>query len=461
MRKGLPHKTRRGLILLGLVLSLLVGLWLGMHMPGLIDALAGGDIEPSQPLSETQSEAAREDHAPFPGRWTARMSIPADVDRETMEQIIALGYMAGTSPATPYRGVTHYDEEKAFDGLNLYCSGHAQKAYLMDMRGNVLHTWEASYEDIGPGDVKYRGKDFWRRVYLGHDGSLLAVYEFVGLVKLDNDSHVLWTNWSGCHHDMHVEQDEIHVLGRELKIVPWFSPEKEVYDDFILTLDHDGNELNRVSLLESLQNSKYRRTLSTVRDKLDITPDVLHTNTVEILDGRLGDGEFPFVPGHALVSMLGIDSIGVVDLAQKEFTWFMGMGSLWRWQHEPKSLDNGNMLIFANYGLHFPEIESSQILELDPYTHEIKWVYEGDPPEEFFTATCGAVQRLPNGNTLITESDKGRAFEVTPGGEIVWEFYNPAQIDGGDSVLVATLFEVVRLPPDFPLTWLDEPADPL
>lgn len=32
---------------------------------------------------------------------------------------------------------------------------------------------------------------------------------------------------------------------------------------------------------------------------------------------------------------------------------------------------------------------------------------------------------MPNGNTLITESGKSRIFEVTPQGEVVWDFYNP------------------------------------
>ena len=35
------------------------------------------------------------------------------------------------------------------------------------------------------------------------------------------------------------------------------------------------------------------------------------------------------------------------------------------------------------------------------------------------------MQRLPNGNTLICEGDFGRLFEVTAGGELVWEYVNP------------------------------------
>ena len=34
-------------------------------------------------------------------------------------------------------------------------------------------------------------------------------------------------------------------------------------------------------------------------------------------------------------------------------------------------------------------------------------------------------ERLPNGNTLICSGASGRLFEVTTGGEVVWEYINP------------------------------------
>ncbi len=55
---------------------------------------------------------------------------------------------------------------------------------------------------------------------------------------------------------------------------------------------------------------------------------------------------------------------------------------------------------------------------------------------------------MSNGNTLITESDPGRAFEVTPGKTVVWEYVNPRR-SGKRKELIATLFEVVRLEPEF------------
>ena len=69
----------------------------------------------------------------------------------------------------------------------------------------------------------------------------------------------------------------------------------------------------------------------------------------------------------------------------------------------------------------------------------------------------GTAQRLANGNTLITESNAGRAFEVTRDGKIVWDFYNPQRAGEGDRY-IATIFELLRLPPDFPLDWIPTSA---
>jgi hypothetical protein len=43
----------------------------------------------------------------------------------------------------------------------------------------------------------------------------------------------------------------------------------------------------------------------------------------------------------------------------------------------------------------------------------------------FFSPLISSAQRLPNGNTLITEGSNGRILEVTPGHELVWEYISP------------------------------------
>jgi hypothetical protein len=144
--------------------------------------------------------------------------------------------------------------------------------------------------------------------------------------------------------------------------------------------------------------------------------------------------------------------LAVVDLDREAVVWAR-RGSF-RDQHDAQILASGNLLLFDNRGAE----PHSRVLELDPERPEhVAWEHTGSAAQPFYSATCGTAQRLPNGNTLITESDAGRAFEVTPGGEIVWEFLSPWRAgDGGE--LVATLFEVVRLPPGFDTSWARPPA---
>jgi hypothetical protein len=123
---------------------------------------------------------------------------------------------------------------------------------------------------------------------------------------------------------------------------------------------------------------------------------------------------------------------------------------MWLRQHCPSLLDNGNILLFDNQG----NYGASRILEFSPVTQEIAWEYKGDERGDFYSEKFGTVQRLPNGNSLIAESHYGRAMEVTQKGDIVWEYYNPARA-GDEDEFIANLFEIERLPGDFPTDWLE------
>ena len=43
----------------------------------------------------------------------------------------------------------------------------------------------------------------------------------------------------------------------------------------------------------------------------------------------------------------------------------------------------------------------------------------------FYGSYISGCQRLPNGNTYIDSGPHGHFFEVTQGGELVWEYVNP------------------------------------
>ena len=53
------------------------------------------------------------------------------------------------------------------------------------------------------------------------------------------------------------------------------------------------------------------------------------------------------------------------------------------------------------------------------------WTYMAADTLSFYSPFVSGAHRLQNGNTFITEGSTGRLFEITPTGEIVWEYLNP------------------------------------
>jgi len=372
-------------------------------------------------------------------------SLTAEQQAE-IERLSSLGYLAGTTPAGQLEGVTRHDTERAFDGLNLVIDGHRAQAKLIDMRGQDVHKWQCEYHQAFPDEPLIEaapGQGYWRRVALLSDGSLIGIYEGQGIVKLDRDSKILWAVKIGAHHDLEVQPDgSVYVLERHAEILPRIHPTKPVLHDSIVVLDQGGVEIRRVSILEAVENSNYYPLLRNRR----VEGVLFHTNTLEVLDGSLAEAIPAFRAGNVLLSLAKIDAICVLNMDGPSIEW--ALADLTSFQHQPTVLPSGRLLVFDNSGAS----GLSRVIELDPRTQEIAWSYSGgDPPLN--TPTCGSAQRLPNGNTLITESEYGRALEVTAGGDTVWEYYTPYRAPD-DEELIATLFEVIRV---FPRpTWLPD-----
>ncbi len=120
-------------------------------------------------------------------------------------------------------------------------------------------------------------------------------------------------------------------------------------------------------------------------------------------------------------------------------------------QHDAQWIESGcpgagDILVFNN-GLSRPDGAYSTIDQLTPPVaedgsypvpalgqpwgpSELSWQYKAEPPTSFYSAEISGAQRLPDGNTLVCEGLTGRLFEVTPEGQIVWEFVNPVANNG-------------------------------
>lgn len=416
--------------------------------------------KPDPEIVALQKEEAKVDGS---GRYRGIRTHRFDADltddqRALVEQLEAIGYATGSRPGSGLSGVTVHDPQRAWAGPNLLTSGHAQVAQLVDMDGHLLHEWRADFWSIWPEfpiSKTKTGTQYLRHVHLYETGDLLAIYEGMGIVKLDRDSRVLWANPCRAHHDLEVQDDgSIYTLTREAHLVPRVDPVLPVLEDSITVLDAAGRIVRQVSVLESFENSS--RFSGSWKELWKASPDaegdMFHANAVRVLDGSLVEKDGAFAAGNVLVSSHTLDALFVVDLDRREVIW-MHRGSYGK-QHDPRVLESGNLLLFDNRGAG----PRSRVLEFDPAGMEVVWEYGGTEERPFYTHTCGLNQRLPNGNTLITESDNGRAFEVTHEKTIVWEYYNPQRAGERDE-FVASLVEVWRLPTEFPLDWIT-PAAP-
>lgn len=329
------------------------------------------------------------------------------------------------------RGVVQYDPELALDGLNLYSSWTSPEANLIDMQGNVVHKWTQKIE----------GCDVWKdHVELCRNKDLMVLAVDKMLICLDWDSKVKWKKRMRVHHDIFIDEDKaIYVLAREDGIVYWHGMPVPIVHDYIAVLSPNGSIKKKIYLYDLVKDQvklprivklysgifRLREIVKFFVHKIQVNWvcqhslhfDIMHTNSIEVMDKNI---EGFCKKGDLLISMRNLNLVAVLDINKKEFVWTWGPSEV-SMQHDAQLLENGNVLIFDNgYDKRF-----SRIVEVNPLTKKIVWEYKSDPPEEFFSSLSGSSQRLSNGNTLIAESTKGRAFEITKDGKIVWDYYNP------------------------------------
>ena len=208
------------------------------------------------------------------------------------------------------------------------------------------------------------------------------------------------------------------LIGKNEKIISWGLP-FSIINDYIVILSPDGEIKREISMFEALRDKIPVTKLAGIYLHLlkDDPFHLFYTNSIAIaprdIEGLCNKGDLLICTRH-------LNLIGILDIKTEKVTWSWGQGIIDK-PHYPRFLKNNNILIFDNRWYR----NYSRVIELDPFSKEIVWEYKGNPPSQFYTKTIGSNQRLPNGNTLITESNKGHVVEITSDGEIVWEWFNP------------------------------------
>ena len=367
---------------------------------------------------------------------------PADVTSE-VDRLRSLGYVdySQEPAALDEMGVTVFDETRSYPGYNLYTVLHSRLAELIDSRGRVVNSWQQGEQG------------YWLRSVLLENGDLLVLGEqppegldtrstlpkrFV--MRLTWDNKVIWKRMMSAHHDIIPTPDgRLALLTHKLYNVSEADRNVRVRDDHVTIMSHDGEVLEERPLDKMLSA---RPDVFTFME-FEAAPTLrnpLHSNSLRWMTHEHLAAKDPiYAPGNVIICFRHQNTVAIFDWEREEVIWAWGQGQVSE-PHDAVVLESGNILLFDN-GV---GRDWSRVIELDPLTKEIVWQYRAPNPTDFYTVARGASQRLPNGNTLITESNDGRAFEVTRQGEIVWEYFIPHLNPKGHRGVIVRLYRYER-----------------
>ncbi|MBA4285300.1 MAG: ArsR family transcriptional regulator [Xanthomonadaceae bacterium] len=383
-------------------------------------------------------------------------------------------------PSVYPTGTTRYDPAKAYNSYLLFSAGD-NVARLIDLNGNSVHEWkdagafstliDPALADNQRGHVlltlstrEGRGTDLV-------PGQVSArISETIG--EVDWNGHPVWQFGAKApgglarqHHDwVRLANGNTVVLANLLHPVKGFRLPR-LLDDVIYEVSPAGEIVWRWVASEHLLEFGFS-TDQLKRVRSTGNADYLHLNNLKVLGPNrwFAAGDARFAPDNLLIDSRNANFIAIIDRRSGKVVWSLGpqhpIETEFRperrvprpfdrtsGQHDahliPEGLPGaGNLLVFDNEGeAGYPPLPlsvtgGSRVLEIDPVRKEIVWQYTGEdsgaPSWTFHSTHISNARRLPNGNTLINEGQKGRFFQVTRDGDIVWEYVNPYQRIGKD-----------------------------
>ena len=344
---------------------------------------------------------------------------------------------------------TTYFENDYSKGITIFSSFLDYFSAAIDESGNeIWNTGNTNLVYYTENNVQFYGTQFG-----SNDSELPGV-------MFSLDSEILWSNTGNAyvHHDffklpngnfMGLDESTglgpiptnlspniqtlLQLLGYQVDGVtnefPWVG-------DKIIEWDADGNEVWTWDAFDHLSMEDY---------------DVFGGSWTEVLNNP----EFDWTHSNALLfnenesalylSSRNLSRIIKIEYPSGEIIWQMGLNSqsgdvdcgtdlLFSFQHSIEVLDNGNILFLDNgnlstilYNSPYP---TTRAFEISITENEdgcvVETVWEYSLPQELFGSFSGNVQKLNNGNYLITTIGGGAtSLEVRPtgtySGEIVWQ----------------------------------------
>lgn len=322
-------------------------------------------------------------------------------------------------------GLRGVDHDAVSPGFVLYCHLTSPGiARMVDTNGNEVHQWTLPTRPgrhariLANGNLAYNGVHpdgpslfpLWQK-YRG--GLMLEVTPDGDIVRQFEDPL--------AHHDQnHLANGTLlyttltALTPAQAASVPGGIPGSEapdgnIYSDIIKHVDPSTKEvLWEWKLIDHIDPADFPLQPHYTRDHYPLI------NSVEILKD-----------GNILASLRSCSAVIIISRETKKVIWHLD-STVVAQQHNATEMEDGSILLFDN-GVyrHHESFPYSRVIQVDRATKEIVWKYQDRHAMTFFSPFMGGAQRLKNGNTLVTEAAVGRIFEVTPHGNIAWEYVIP------------------------------------
>ncbi|MBT5031152.1 MAG: aryl sulfotransferase [Proteobacteria bacterium] len=316
-------------------------------------------------------------------------------------------------------GLIQCDEARATPGYRIFSPLGALNTFIINMAGEVVHSWDLPFE---PGNYGY----------LLPNGNMLSAVRTPdgprglpakgGLMQeRDWDGKVLWEFQDDLqHHDFRrckngntlylrwellKEESEKRIQGG----LAGSEHDDGIWGDVIREIEADG------TVVWEWRAEDCEEMYSFPINPMCPRHEWCHANSITQLNN-----------GDVLINFRYNHLMAIIDRKTKEFKWHL-CDYAYGQQHSVYMMENGNIMFFANGAnvLGVGPEAGSRVIELNPESKQAVWQYAGKPSFSFFSWFISNAERLASGNTSILEGIKGRLFEVTPEGKIVWEYISP------------------------------------
>ena len=279
---------------------------------------------------------------------------------------------------------------------------------------------------------------------LQSNGDLIVIFENDGawpfggsVARFDWDGRLTWALNNGAHHWMTIDGNGLMYMPTHRLVsspvsfgdgrLAYACDRGAILVDEVQVVDPSGRPIETIDMMEVLLRGGFEGLLWSTVDRCE----PLHLNFVEVVDPDMA-ARTGLAPGDLIVSFRHISAVAVLAAGDRSVKWLLSGRTLY--QHSPRIDDDGNLLIFDNYGGRGAS-GGSRIARVRIGSQNVATVFPTgrEPPDlRFFSAFGGLIEIRPGSKRVLASLlSPGRIIEIDlASGDVLWDYTKQFPSDG-------------------------------